>query len=305
MNNWTRFKDSYFLYSFKREPVAYISFALFFIFVLVALLAPVLSPYDPYDAMTIDIMDSEIPPSWMDEGDERFFMGTDVQGRDLVSAMLYGLRTSVIIGLGAVIFQAVLGITVGLISGYLGGKLDSFLMRVADIQFAIPYLIVAIIASAIFQLAFGVDRFQQLAVPLLIFIIGISNWPMYARTVRASVLGEKSKEYVEAAKVIGLNRRIIMFKHILPNTLTPVLVLSTIQVAQAIMSEAALSFLGLGMPISQPSLGSLIKAGFEYVFSGSWWITLFPSILLIVFTLVIILFGDWLRDTLNPKLYKG
>ena len=305
MNNWTRFKDSYFLYSFKREPVAYISFALFIIFVLVALLAPVLSPYDPYDAMTIDIMDSEIPPSWMDEGDERFFMGTDVQGRDLVSAMLYGLRTSVIIGLGAVIFQAILGISVGLISGYLGGNLDSFLMRVADIQFAIPYLIVAIIASAIFQLAFGVDRFQQLAVPLLIFIIGISNWPMYARTVRASVLGEKSKEYVEAAKVIGLNRRIIMFKHILPNTLTPVLVLSTIQVAQAIMSEAALSFLGLGMPISQPSLGSLIKAGFEYVFSGSWWITLFPSILLIVFTLVIILFGDWLRDTLNPKLYKG
>ncbi|MBT4286166.1 MAG: ABC transporter permease [Deltaproteobacteria bacterium] len=305
MNNWTRFKDSYFLYSFKREPVAYISFALFIIFVLVALLAPVLSPYDPYDAMMIDIMDSEIPPSWMDEGEERFFMGTDVQGRDLVSAMLYGLRTSVIIGLGAVIFQAVLGITVGLISGYLGGKLDSFLMRVADIQFAIPYLIVAIIASAIFQLAFGVDRFQQLAVPLLIFIIGISNWPMYARTVRASVLGEKSKEYVEAARVIGLNRRIIMFRHILPNTLTPVLVLSTIQVAQAIMSEAALSFLGLGMPISQPSLGSLIKAGFEYVFSGSWWITLFPSILLIVFTLVIILFGDWLRDTLNPKLYKG
>ena len=305
MNNWTRFKNSYFLYSFKREPVAYISFALFIIFVLVALLAPVLSPYDPYDAMMIDIMDSEIPPSWMDEGEERFFMGTDVQGRDLVSAMLYGLRTSVIIGLGAVIFQAVLGITVGLISGYLGGKLDSFLMRVADIQFAIPYLIVAIIASAIFQLAFGVDRFQQLAVPLLIFIIGISNWPMYARTVRASVLGEKSKEYVEAARGIGLNRRIIMFRHILPNTLTPVLVLSTIQVAQAIMSEAALSFLGLGMPISQPSLGSLIKAGFEYVFSGSWWITLFPSILLIVFTLVIILFGDWLRDTLNPKLYKG
>ena len=305
MNNWTRFKNSYFLYSFKREPVAYISFALFIIFVLVALLAPVLSPYDPYDAMMIDIMDSEIPPSWMDEGEERFFMGTDVQGRDLVSAMLYGLRTSVIIGLGAVIFQAVLGITVGLISGYLGGKLDSFLMRVADIQFAIPYLIVAIIASAIFQLAFGVDRFQQLAVPLLIFIIGISNWPMYARTVRASVLGEKSKEYVEAARVIGLNRRIIMFRHILPNTLTPVLVLSTIQVAQAIMSEAALSFLGLGIPISQPSLGSLIKAGFEYVFSGSWWITLFPSILLIVFTLVIILFGDWLRDTLNPKLYKG
>jgi peptide/nickel transport system permease protein len=178
-------------------------------------------------------------------------------------------------------------------------------MRIADIQFSIPYLIVAIIASAIFQLAFGVGRFEELAMPLLIIIIGISEWPKYARTVRASVLGERKKEYVEAARVIGLNRWRIMFRHILPNTMTPVLVISTIQVAQAVMSEAALSFLGLGMPINKPSLGSLIKAGFEYVFSGSWWITFYPGLLLVVFTLVVILFGDWLRDVLNPKLYKG
>ena len=305
MNTWQRFKNSYFFYSFKRDPVAVTSFSIFVFLVVISFMAPVLAPHNPYDTATIDIMDSEIPPRWMEEGDERFFLGTDNMGRDLFSTMLYGLRTSVIIGIGAVLFQALLGITVGLTAGYLGGRTDAFLMRITDIQFSIPYLIVAIIASAIFQISFGVGRFEELALPLLVIIIGISEWPKYARTVRASVLGEKNKEYVEAARVIGLNRRLIVYRHILPNTMTPVLVISTIQVAQAIMSEAALSFLGLGMPITKPSLGSLINAGFEYVFSGSWWITFFPGFLLVVFTLVIILFGDWLRDVLNPKLYKG
>ena len=305
MKTWQRFKSSYFFYSFKRDPVAVISFSIFVFLVVISFMAPVIAPYSPYDTSTIDIMDSEIPPQWMEEGDERFFLGTDNMGRDLFSTMLYGLRTSVIIGIGAVLFQALLGIMVGLTAGYLGGRIDAFLMRIADIQFSIPYLIVAIITSAIFQVAFGVGRFEELALPLLVLIIGISEWPKYARTVRASVLGEKSKEYVEAARVIGLNRRLIVYRHILPNTMTPVLVISTIQVAQAVMSEAALSFLGLGMPITKPSLGSLINAGFEYVFSGSWWITLFPGFLLVMFTLVIILFGDWLRDVLNPKLYKG
>ena len=305
MNTWQRFKDSYFFYSFKRDPVAVTSFSIFVFLVVISFMAPVIAPYSPYDTSTIDIMDSEIPPQWMEEGDERFFLGTDNMGRDLFSTLLYGLRTSVVIGIGAVLFQALLGIMVGLTAGYLGGRIDAFLMRIADIQFSIPYLMVAIITSAVFQIAFGVGRFEELALPLLVIIIGISEWPKYARTVRASVLGEKSKEYVEAARVIGLNRRLIVYRHILPNTMTPVLVISTIQVAQAVMSEAALSFLGLGMPITKPSLGSLINAGFEYVFSGSWWITLFPGILLVTFTLVIILFGDWLRDVLNPKLYKG
>ena len=305
MNTWQRFKDSYFFYSFKRDPVAVTSFSIFVFLVVISFMAPVIAPYSPYDTSTIDIMDSEIPPQWMEEGDERFFLGTDNMGRDLFSTMLYGLRTSVIIGIGAVLFQALLGIMVGLTAGYLGGRIDAFLMRIADIQFSIPYLIVAIITSAVFQIAFGVGRFEELALPLLVLIIGISEWPKYARTVRASVLGEKNKEYVEAARVIGLNRRLIVYRHILPNTMTPVLVISTIQVAQAVMSEAALSFLGLGMPITKPSLGSLINAGFEYVFSGSWWITLFPGFLLVTFTLVVILFGDWLRDVLNPKLYKG
>ena len=305
MNTWQRFRDSYFFYSFKRDPIAVTSFSIFVFLVVISFMAPVVAPYSPYDTSTIDIMDSEIPPQWMEEGDERFFLGTDNMGRDLFSTLLYGLRTSVVIGIGAVLFQALLGIMVGLTAGYLGGRIDAFLMRIADIQFSIPYLMVAIITSAVFQIAFGVGRFEELALPLLVIIIGISEWPKYARTVRASVLGEKSKEYVEAARVIGLNRRLIVYRHILPNTMTPVLVISTIQVAQAVMSEAALSFLGLGMPITKPSLGSLINAGFEYVFSGSWWITLFPGILLVTFTLVIILFGDWLRDVLNPKLYKG
>ncbi len=305
MRTWERFKKSYLLYSFKRDPIAIISFVVLVVLAAISLLAPVVAPYNTHDTGTFDLMDAEIPPSWMADGNEMFLLGTDIQGRDLLSTMIYGLRISFLIGIGAVLFQAVVGIVVGLLSGYIGGKLDAFLMRIADIQFSIPYLIVAIFTAAIFKLAYGVGRYEELAIPLLIIIIGISEWPKYARTVRASVLGEKNKEYVEAARVIGINRWQIMYRHVLPNTMTPVLVISTIQVAEAIMSEAALSFLGLGMPVTKPSLGSLIEMGFEYIFSGSWWITFFPGILLIIVILVILLLGDWLRDVLNPKLYKG
>ncbi|UCG64053.1 MAG: ABC transporter permease [Deltaproteobacteria bacterium] len=305
MRAWNRFKNSYLLYSFKRDPIAIFSFIVLSVLVVVSLLAPIVAPYNTYDTSTIDIMDAEIPPSWMEEGTKDFILGTDIQGRCLLSTMIYGLRVSLIIGCGAVLLQAFIGILMGLFSGYLGGKLDSFLMRITDIQFSIPYLIVAIFTSAIFKLAFGVGRYAELAVPLLIIIIGLSHWPIYARTVRASVLGEKKKEYVEAARVIGLSHWPIMYRHILPNTMTSVLVISTIQVAEAVMREAALSFVGLGMPITKPSLGALIRSGFEYIFSGSWWITFFPGVLLIIFILVILLLGDWLRDVLNPKLYKG
>ena len=302
---WERFKQSYLLYSFKRDRVAIASFSVLMVLILTGILAPVISPFDPYDAMNIDIMNSEIPPAWSEEGNKDFILGTDIQGRDLLSTMIYGLRLSIIIGCGAVMLQALMGIIIGLISGYAGGRVDAVLMRIADIQLSFPYLMVAIFISAIFQVIFGIGRYEELAVPLLIIIIGLSEWPQIARTVRASVMGEKRKEYVEAARVIGLSPRLIMIRHILPNTMTAVLVISTIQVANAIMSEAALSFLGLGMPITTPSLGSLIKAGFEYIFSGSWWITLFPGFLLVVLVLVINLLGDWLRDVLNPKLYKG
>ena len=305
MKVWNQFKKSYLLYSFKRDSIAIFSFIVLSVLVVISLLAPVVAPYNTYDTSTFDIMDAEIPPSWMEEGNKNFILGTDIQGRCLLSTMIYGLRVSLIIGCGAVLVQAFIGILIGLFAGYFGGKIDSFLMRITDIQFAIPYLIVAIFTSAIFKLAFGVGRYEELAEPLLIIIIGVSHWPIYARTVRASVLGEKNKEYVEAARVIGLSHWPIMYQHILPNTMTSVLVISTIQVDEAVMSEAALSFLGLGMPITKPSLGSLIRSGFEYIFSGSWWITFFPGVLLIIFILVILLLGDWLRDVLNPKLYKG
>ena len=302
---WRRFKKSYLLYSFRRDKTAVFSLAVLAALVLLSAAAPWIAPYDPFDPGNIDIMNSENPPAWMEAGSREFILGTDIQGRDLLSTMIYGLRLSVLIGLGAVLLQAFLGVAVGLVAGYLGGKIDALLMRTADIQLSFPYLMVAIFISAIFQVAFGIGRYEELAVPLLIVIIGLAEWPVYARTVRAAVLGEKSKEYVEAAKVIGLNQRIIMFRHVLPNAMTAVLVISTIQVANAVMSEAALSFLGLGMPVTKPSLGSLIRSGFEYIFSGSWWITIFPGLLLVVLVLVINLLGDWLRDVLNPKLYKG
>ncbi len=300
-----RFKESYFLYSFKRDKVAIFSSVFLLFFMTIAIMAPWISPMNPYDSVNIDIMNSEIPPMWMDEGEPQFPLGTDNQGRDMLSTMFYGLRTSILIGLGAVVLQAFLGISIGLTAGYMGGKTDAILMRIADIQFSINYLMLAIVASAVFQVAFGPGKFEQFAIPLLILIIGIANWPMFARTIRASVIGEKNKEYVEAARVIGLPKSVIMWRHVLPNTLTSVMVIATLQVANAVMSEAALSFLGFGMPITKPSLGSLIRAGFEYVFSGSWWISTFPALWLVAFVLVVNLLGDWLRDVLNPKLYKG
>lgn len=284
--------------------MAYISFAILVVLFLSAFGAPILAPHNPYDTTTIDIMDAELPPAWMAEGSSNFLLGTDAQGRDILSTMLYGMRVSIIIGVGAVALQAFIGIVVGLLSGYIH-KLDNILMRIADVQLSFSTYMVAIFIGAIFQTAFGIASYEDVAVPLLIIIIGLAEWPQYARTVRASVLAERKKEYVEAARVIGLSKRRIMWRHILPNTLSPVLVISTVQVANAIMSEAALSFLGLGMPITKPSLGSLITAGFEYIFSGSWWITIFPGILLVGLILVINLLGDWVRDFLNPKLYKG
>lgn len=301
---WQKFKDSYFLYSFRRDPVAVGSFLVLMILLAMAILAPLLATQNPYDGAAIDLMDAEIPPMWIPDGLSTFWLGTDAQGRDIWSTILYGTRISLLIGIGAVALQSFLGITIGLTAGYKGGRIDSFLMRVADVQLSFSSYMVAIFFGAILQAALGVSRYADIAVPFLIFVIGFSEWPQYARTVRASVLAEKKKEYVEAARVIGLPPTRIMFRHILPNTLTPVLVISTVQVANAVMSEAALSFLGLGMPVNQPSLGSLIKSGFAYFMSGSWWITLFPGLILVLLVLSINLLGDWIRDFLNPKLYK-
>jgi peptide/nickel transport system permease protein len=301
---WQRLKHSDLIYHFRRDPVAYVSFAILMFLVISAFAAPLIAPHNPYDPRTIDIMDAETPPAWEEQGSRNFLLGTDDMGRDMLSTMLYGMRISIIIGIGAVCLQALLGIVIGLLSGYIK-RLDNILMRVADVQLSFSTYMIAIFIGAIFQTVFGVANYERIAAGLLILIIGLAEWPQYARTVRASVLAERKKEYVEAARVIGFSRYRIMWRHILPNTLSPVFVISTVQVANAIMSEAALSFLGLGMPMTKPSLGSLITAGFEYIFSGSWWITIFPGILLVLLILVINLLGDWVRDYLNPKLYKG
>ncbi|ATJ82828.1 ABC transporter permease [Halomonas beimenensis] len=304
-SRWERLRDSYLLYSFKRDLIAQASLLVFIVLVAGAVLAPWLAPMNPYDLAQIDILASELPPFWVDGSDPAYVMGTDAQGRDLLSTILYGARVSLIIGFGAVALQAALGVCFGLLAGYLGGRVDAFLMRLADIQLSFSTLMVAIVVGALFKAIFGGATFSAYAVPLLVLIIGLAEWPQYARTVRASVLAEKGKEYVDAARVMGLSSRRIMFRHILPNTLSPIFVISTVQVANAIISEAALSFLGLGMPETQPSLGSLIKSGFDYIQSGSWWITLIPGLVLVVLVLVINLLGDWLRDVLNPRLYKG
>ena len=301
---WQRFKDSSILHSFRNDRVAIVSFTVMVIYVVASFSAPLIAPHDPYDPTLIDIMDSETPPIWAEGGEQRFIFGTDAQGRDMLSTILYGTRISLTIGICAVLLQAFLGITLGLISGYFGGRLDNFLMRIADIQLSFSTLMVAIIVLAVFQGVFGTELYERLAILMLILVIGIAEWPQYARTVRASVLAERKKEYVDAVRVIGLGPLRIMFRHILPNTLSPLLVISTVQIANAIVSEAALSFLGLGMPITKPSLGSLINSGFEFIFSGSWWITIIPGLVLIVLVLVMNLLGDWLRDVLNPKLYK-
>ncbi len=267
-SRWERFKQSDFLYYFLRDKVAMFSFAVFMVVLVVSLVSPLVAPTNPYDLSSIDIMDSELPPSWMEDGDARFLLGTDNQGRDILSTILYGSRLSLTIGFLAVGLQLFLGIVIGLSAGYFGGRIDSFLMRFADVQLSFSTMMVAIIVSAIFKASFGSEFFSEYAVIMLVVIIGVAEWPQYARTIRASVLAEKKKEYVEAARVMGFKSPRIMFRHILPNCLSPILVISTVQVANAIMSEAALSFLGLGLPVDQPSLGSLISIGFNYIFSG-------------------------------------
>lgn len=304
-SRWSKAWNSNMGYSFRRNPVAVVSMIVFLMIAVASFLAPLIAPYDPYDPGSIDIMNSEYPPVWIDGALPEFILGTDDQGRDLWSTILYGTRLSLLIGICAVALQAFLGISIGLLAGYVGGRLDNLLMRLADIQLSFSTLMVAIIFLAVTQAMFGSDTFNRYAVVFLIAVIGVAEWPQYARTVRATVLAEKKKEYVDSARVLGFGPMRIMVRHILPNSLSPIFVISTVQVANAIISEASLSFLGLGMPPSQPSLGSLISSGFDYIFSGSWWITAIPGVVLVVLVLVINLLGDWMRDVLNPKLYKG
>ena len=302
-DRWQRLLESDLIYYYRHDKIAVASSLVFSLFVLMALFSPLIAPFDPYDLRQLDLLDSELPPFWIEDSDPRFLFGTDDQGRDLWSTILYGLRVSLLIGICAVLLQATIGIVIGLVSGYIGGRVDSALMRTADVQLSFSTLMVAIIVLAIVKNSFGAETYGDWAIVILILVIGLSEWPQIARTVRSSVLAEKEKEYVDAAHVMGFGPIRIMFKHILPNCLSPIFVIATVQIANAIITEAALSFLGLGMPVTQPSLGSLISIGKEYLFS-SWWITMIPGLFLVFMVIAINLMGDFLRDVFNPRLYK-
>lgn len=267
-----------------------------------AFLAPLVAPHDPFDLASISILDARVPPFWMDYSDPRFLLGTDDQGRDMLSGILYGMRISLIVGFCSVAAAAIIGITAGLVAGYVGGRVDAVIMRIADVQLTFPAILIALLIDGVAAGVFGgVDR-EVFAFYILIIALALSFWVQYARTVRGSTMVEKSKEYVQAARVIGIPAIIIMVRHILPNVTGPVLVIATINLALAIVTEATLSFLGVGMPPTQPSLGTLIAIGNDFLYSGEWWIAIFPGLALALLVLNVNLLGDWLRDALNPKL---
>jgi peptide/nickel transport system permease protein len=289
-------------YSFRRSPVAIAAAALTVICVGGALLAPWIAPHNPFDSASLDLNNAFSPPAWTEKGAPSFPLGTDDQGRDVLSTIMYGARISLGVGAAAVLFALVVGVTLGLVSGYLGGRIDAFIMRVADIQLSFPAILIALLVDGVARVAMPADSHDEIAIPVLIFAIGVSGWVQYARTVRGSTMVEKNKEYVQAARVIGRPPLAIMLRHVLPNVMGPVLVIATIHIATAIITEATLSFLGVGVPPTRPSLGTLIRIGNEFLLSGEWWITVFPGIALVTLVLAVNLLGDWLRDALNPKL---
>ncbi len=295
--------ESDLFYTFKRSPVAVVSTIVVLVLVLSAVFAPLIAPTNPFDPASLNLMNGFTPPmSPNDFTGETFFMGTDDQGRDVFSTILYGMRISLFVGVAAVLFAMVLGITLGLLSGYLGGWVETVIMRIADVQLTFPSILVAMLIFGVAKGITPVEYRDQMAIWVLILAIGLSDWVQFARVVRGATLVEKNKEYVEAARLIGRRSGAIMLRHILPNVLSPVLVIATISLALAIIAEATLSFLGVGAPPTQPSLGTLIRIGQGFLFSGEWWILLFPAITLLGLALSVNLLGDWLRDALNPRL---
>ncbi len=296
-----RAADSDLVHSFLRSKVTVVAAFVTAICLVGALLAPLIAPHDPFDLSSITIMDSLVPPAWEAGGDPRFLLGTDDQGRDLFSAIMYGARISLAVGFASVALAAAIGITLGLVAGYLGGMTDTVIMRIADVQLTFPAILIALLIDGSVHAMMDVTR-EQSAFWVLVVSIGLSFWVQYARTVRGSTLVERDKEYVQAARVIGVHPVVIMIRHVLPNVMGPVLVIATINLALAIITEATLSFLGVGIPATQPSLGTLIRIGQDFLFSGEWWITIFPGAALAILVLAVNLLGDWLRDAFNPKL---
>ena len=302
MSRWQRIKDNDIFWSFINSPGAMIAAAITLICILGAFAAPLIAPFNPFDPSQISLWDGKLPPAWAEGGQSQYKLGTDNQGRDLLSTILYGGRLSIIVGLAAVFLGMVLGVSLGVISGYLGGTVDAVIMRIADVQLTIPGILLAILINGIGRAFLPLELRDDFAIYVVIIAIGLTDWPQFARVARGATLVEANKEYVQAARVIGLPGWLIMIRHIFPNTLRPVLVIATIGLALAIISEATLSFLGQGIPPTTPSLGTLIRVGNEFLFSGLWWITFFPAIALVVLVFSVNLLGDWMRDALNPKL---
>jgi peptide/nickel transport system permease protein len=295
--------DSDLFYTFRRSPVAMVSAVVVLVLVLSAVLAPLIAPTNPFNPASLNLMNGFTPPMTPNAfTGESFFMGPDDQGRAVFSTILYGMRISLFVGVAAVFFAMVLGITLGLISGYVGGWTETIIMRTADVQLTFPSILVAMLIFGIAKGVTPVEYRDQMAIWVLILAIGLSDWVQFARVVRGATLVEKNKEYVQAARLIGRTPGAIMLRHILPNVLSPVLVIATISLALAIIAEATLSFLGVGAPPTQPSLGTLIRIGQGFLFSGEWWILLFPAVTLLALALSVNLLGDWLRDALNPRL---
>ena len=296
-----RLLDSDVWHSFRSSPTAMAAATIAFVCVFCALFANVVAPHNPFDLATLELADSRLPPAWSAEGKSKYLLGTDDQGRDILSALMYGTRISLFVGLTSVLVSMLVGVSLGLLSGFAGGRVDTFIMRVCDVMLSFPSILIALLIDGVGRALFP-NAHDTLAFAVLIIAISLTGWVQYARTVRGSTMVERNKEYVQAARVIGVTPLRIMRRHVLPNVMGPVMVLATIQVALAIITEATLSFLGVGVPPTSPSLGTLIRIGNDFLFSGEWWITIFPGAVLVLITLSVNLLGDWLRDALNPRL---
>ena len=296
-----RFFEGDVWHSFRSSKVAMLSALVALICIVGAFGAELVAPHNPFDLKTLDLADSMLPPAWLDGGRSRYLLGTDEQGRDVLSALMFGARISLFVGGASVFLSVLIGVSLGLLSGYSGGLIDAFIMRVCDVMLSFPSILIALLISGVGRALFP-NADDSLAFSVLIIAIALTGWVQYARTVRSSTLVERNKEYVQAARIIGVAPMRIMRKHVLPNVLGPVLVLATIQVATAILTEATLSFLGVGVSPTSPSLGTFINEGNKQLFSGAWWLVIFPGGMLVLIALSINLFGDWLRDALNPRL---
>lgn len=297
-----RWWDSDVAYAWRTSPVAVVAALTLLLLLAGSLGADWVAPHNPFDLATINLIDALSPPTWMENGNPAYLLGTDSQGRDLYSSLLYGMRVSLLIGLASVAMAMLIGVVLGLLSGYVGGRLDALIMRVADVQLSFPAILIALLIDGVVRAAIPSELHENIAFPVLVGAIALAGWPQYARTVRGSTMVEKNREYVQAARVTGVSSTAIVFQHVLPNVLGPVLVLATVHLATAIITEATLSFLGVGVPPTSPSLGTLIRVGNDFLFSGEWWITIFPGVALVLLVLSVNLLGDWLRDALNPRL---